>query len=172
VPYVDPNTVHNPATSTVAPAAWGDVLRDNGEFLINPPVCSVFHSIAELIPTATAYKMAANSENFDSDAMHSTVTNNSRITIQTAGRYQLTATVTPAASAAGTYRSAHFIVNNTTTYLGFTGDIGGGALDDTISIVRNVTLAASDYVEVMVQQDTGGNLNYTMREFAVLFMTR
>ncbi len=172
MPYVDLNTIHNPATGTVAPATWGDGVRDNFEFLIDPPACSVFASSAELVPNATPYKLAAPSENFDNNAMHSTVTNNSRITAQTAGRYLLTATVTPAVSSAGTYRSVHFIVNNTTTLLGFTGDIGGGSLDDSISICRTATLAVSDYVEVLVQQDTGGNQNHTLREFAALYLTR
>lgn len=27
--FVDPNTIHNPAAGTVAPAAWGDVVRDD-----------------------------------------------------------------------------------------------------------------------------------------------
>lgn len=27
--FIDPNTIHNPAPNTVAPAAWGDVVRDD-----------------------------------------------------------------------------------------------------------------------------------------------
>jgi hypothetical protein len=105
--------------------------------------------------------------------MHSTVTNNSRITIQTAGRYMFTATVSPAVSGAGTYRSVHFLLNNTTEYKGFTGDIGGGSVDDTITVVRNIgPLSAGDYVEVQVQHDSGGNLNHLLREFAALYLTR
>ena len=53
MPYTDPQTIHNPATGTVAPATWGDILRENSEFLIDPPACSVTHSTTQSIATAT-----------------------------------------------------------------------------------------------------------------------
>jgi hypothetical protein len=42
VAYVDLNTIHNPATGFAPPAAWGDQVRDNDEYLYQrgPYICT------------------------------------------------------------------------------------------------------------------------------------
>lgn len=168
--YADLNTIHNPATGTVAPASWGDQVRDNLEFLIDPPACSVYASSAQSIANATFVSLTADSEYFDNDSMHSTVTNTSRITVQTAGRYLLSATI---AYTAGTGRRfSQFLVNGATGYDGDGRPAIGGGSDDKIVMTRSLVLAASDYVEVQANQNTGGALDVTLREFVALFMTR
>lgn len=172
--YVDLNTIHNPATGTVAPAAWGDQVRDNLEFLIDPPACSVFASSAQSVANGTTTSLNAGSENYDNDAMHSTVSQTSRITAQTAGRYEISATV---AFAPGTGRRiTSFLVNGTTTLDGDSrvSAVTGGAagVTDRVSINRTVTLAVGDFVEVQVNQNSGGNLDVTLNEFVAMFRTR
>jgi hypothetical protein len=49
--------------------------------------CKVRHSVAQSIPDITYTIVAFDTEDADTDNMHDPVTNNSRITIQTAGRY-------------------------------------------------------------------------------------
>jgi hypothetical protein len=174
VSYVDLNTIHNPATGTIAPASWGDQARDNFEFLIDPPMCSVYASTAQAVATGTSTALTADSENYDSDAMHSTVSNTSRITAQEDGRYELTAMVF---YAAGTGRRVtSFLVNGTTALNGDSrvSAVTGGAagVTDQVSISRTVTLTAGDYVEVRVNQNSGGNLNVTLDEFTVKFEAR
>jgi hypothetical protein len=171
MPYVDPNTVHNPATGTVAPAAWGDVIRDDLEFMIDPPICSVFHSTTQNVTTGgSGVDLAADSENFDNDAMHSTVTNNSRITIQTAGRYLLTATIDFQQDATG-QRQLQFKLNDTTTF-------GIDRRQTTSSLVAinqstaTIALVAGDYVEVNAFQNSGSTLTCNLRMFTVLYLTR
>lgn len=168
--YTDPNTVHNPATGTVAPAAWGDVVRDDLEFLIDPPACSVSNSSSQSIASGSSVVLNANTEAFDNDAMHSTVTNNSRVTAQTAGRYLLVSTVQFAANGTGR-RGVNFLVNGTTNFsAAFAAPLAANAI--IVPGIRLVTLAATDYVEARAFQDSGGALNVDLIEFAVTFLTR
>ena len=171
MPYSDPNLTHNPATGGVAPAAWGDVIRDNCEFFIDPPTCSVFNSAVQSIPDNATTAMTANSENFDTDAMHSTVSLTSRVVAQTAGRYLVNAAVLFAANATGR-RALDLRINGTTTH-----NIDGRMTVTTVNSMaitgmRLLTLAAGDYVEAMVLQTSGGNLNVTLNELGAVFLTR
>ena len=165
--------MHNPSTGTAAPATWGDQVRDNLEFLIDPPVCSVFHSTSQLLPTTTGTVMLANSENFDNNSMHSTVTNTSRITCQTAGRYLLSALVGYAFHAPG-HRAINLRVNGTVTIPGSVvvqaTSIAGGSTG--IVMTHTAVLGVGDYVEVIGFQASGGNLNVTLDEFTAVFLTR
>jgi hypothetical protein len=92
------------------PRTWvaGDVLtaaqlnqdiRDNVGFLANPPACRIYHNADQSIPHNVATTILAfNSERYDTDTMHDTVTNNSRITFTTAGLYVVTLNVAIGAS--------------------------------------------------------------------------
>jgi hypothetical protein len=169
MPYVDLNTIHNPATATIAPASWGDQTRDNFEFLVDPPACSVFNNAAQSVAVGSAV-LTANSENYDNNGMHSTVTNTSRITATTAGRYLVIATIECAASATGE-RDASLRVNGTTVFQSMR--VGAAATGLTVRTVsRTLVLAVNDYVEVLLGQNSGGNLNVFLREFAATFQTR
>ncbi len=175
MPYVDLNTIHNPATGTIAPATWGDQVRDNLEFLIDPPACSVFHNTTQTITTSTFTVLSANSENYDNNGMHSTVTNTSRITIQTAGRYLFFARHRWAGNATGA-RAMQYRINGV--------DPGGTAqqlmalpaapagINHQHAASWTLVLAVSDYVETVAYQDSGGNLNVTLEEFGATYLTR
>lgn len=168
--YVDPNTIHNPATGTVAPATWGDVLRDDLEFLISPPACSVYDTTGQTLTTATSTVINHGSENYDNDAMHSTVSNTSRITAQTAGRYLFIVTVEFAANATG-LRQVFFYKNNVSTGVGSRQN-ATTTFNAIFQASATIILAAGDYVEIQAYQSSGGNLNCTPREFAAVFLTR
>jgi hypothetical protein len=171
VPYVDPNLVHNPTTGAVAPAAWGDVVRDDLEFLIDPPVCSVFNSTVQSVANNTVAAMLANSENFDNDAMHSTVSNTSRLTIQTAGRYLFIATMLFAIDVDG-FRSVKFQVNGTGTI--YESSRFPAVISNTMVAtgVRSLSLAAGDYVEAFAHHTAGAALDVTLLEYFASFETR
>jgi len=170
VPYVDVQTIHNPATGAVAPAAWGDGLRDNQEFFIDPPACSVFDGIGQTLSNSTAAALACGSETFDNDAMHSTVSNSSRITVQTAGRYLFIVTAEFGTNATG-IRQVFFRTNGTTTLQGsrFNASNTFGSI---FQAVQMIPLAVGEYVEAMGFQNSGGNLSCIPREFAAAFLTR
>lgn len=172
MPYTDANTISNPTTGQPILAAWGDQIRTNQEFFVDPPACSIYNSTTQSIATgATGTALNANSEYYDNDSMHSTVSNTSRITIQTAGRYLFIATVQFAANATGNRRLA-FVVNGTTTHESQLIAATTSANSVVLTAPRSLVLAASDYVEVVVWQTSGGNLNVTLLEAAAMFQTR
>jgi len=171
MPYVDPQTVHNPATGSVIPAAWGDTVRDDLEFLIDPPACSVYHNTTQSLSDDTTTACLANSENYDNDSMHSTSSSTSRITATTAGRYLLYATVAFDASGTGR-RLVYMRVNGTTSYLLNSIVPPNSPTTCVVPVFKTLVLAATDYVEVMANQNSGGALNVTLSEFAATFVTR
>jgi hypothetical protein len=170
MPYVDPNTVHNPATGTVAPAAWGDTIRDDLEFLIDPPCCSVKASSAQSLTNGVTTALNAATENFDNNAMHSTVTNNSRITIQTAGRYLAIALVRYAANGNNS-RTLSFFTNGTVNH-DLTNGLAANNGDTFWSGSKSFVFAVSDYIEVRATQYSGGNLDVALEDFTVMYLTR
>jgi len=168
---VDPATILTTDPGDVLTAAWCDTVRDDLEALIDPPACSVYHNTTQTKTTGTSLSaLSANSENYDNDSMHSTVTNNSRITIQTAGRYEVGVVLSWAASATGN-RALAFTVNGTTDYV---VDIRTGTASNSTAISgsRTLVLAAGDYVEPSVWQSSGGDLNATLSEMYAIFRTR
>lgn len=169
-PYVDPQTIHNPATGAVAPASWGDCVRDDLEFLISPPQCSFSHSTTQNVADSTWVSLSGNTENYDTDTMHSTVTNNSRCTITTAGKYLFIALAEVGAHATG-HRSMRLLVNGATVYelanqvaiTGASTRLGGS---------RTLALAAADYVEAQVWQNSGGTRTGQLVELSAQFTSR
>lgn len=171
--YDDLANTHVPATGTVAPAAWGLQIRENDEFLIDPPACSVYGSAAESVASSTNVWLSADSENYDNDAMHSTVTNTSRITAQTAGRYQATAVVVfEANTTVPAYRSIRWRVNGGSTIESTRFPSAGVNTTMVATGVRTFTLAAGDYLEVGCIHNAGVALNVTLDEFVLTFRTR
>jgi hypothetical protein len=171
MPYVDLNTIHVPVTGAVAPAAWGTGVRTNDEFFIDPPACNVFNSVPVSVANDTNTLLNANSERFDNDAMHSTVSQTSRITCQTAGRYELTAAITFAVAAAGV-RSIAFLINGTTRSLRHRSGSGTSGEAVVFGTDMKTTLAVGDYVECEVRHTSGGALDCTLNEFTAEFITR
>lgn len=52
--YLDPQTVHNPATGGIVPAVWGDIVRQNLQWLAERPHAVVTGSTTSLVDgTAT-----------------------------------------------------------------------------------------------------------------------
>lgn len=169
--YVDLNTIHNPATGTVAPAAWGDQVRDNLEFLIDPPAVSLTGA-AVSATNGTIVTLTCATENFDNDAMHGVV-NPTRITAQTAGRYDVTGVARYDTSVGGGGRLLQFFVNGVTQYnVAQVGSTTVAARDTIVSGGRKIVLNAGDYVEMRARQDSGGTINITADEFAATFLTR
>lgn len=171
MPYVDLDTIAVINPGDPVPAAWLQQSRDNQEFLIDPPACSVFHSDdLTAVANATEVALPADSENFDNDGMHDPVTNNSRITVQTAGRYLFLANVTFDINSSG-YRRLTFRINGTTSHRAMQ-IAPSPSLETRITATRAFALAAGDYVEVIVAQSSGGSLNCGLREFAATWLTR
>lgn len=169
--YTDPDTVHIPAQDAVVPTAWLQTVADNQTFLADPPACSAFNPDPQTIANSTFTVLDAPGENYDTDAMHSTVTNNSRITAQTAGLYLAKATVEfRGFSGADNHRCIlRFLLNGTTTVESDVRRLHESPTVVRVSVVRMVRLAATEFVEVQVNQNPGTSEDVVLDEFALLW---
>jgi hypothetical protein len=105
--------------------------------------------------TALEQPWLLNSERWDTDTCHDTVTNNSRLTAKTAGVYSIIGISEWDANATG-IRGLELWVNNTTP-------VGADyrpaeALNSIVqSAAAQWLFAVNDYVEIKVQQDSGAS---------------
>lgn len=117
--------------------------------------CALYKSANQSISNNTLTAVTFNSEFFDTNSFHSTVTNTSRITVPTTGYYQVNGILTWRANANAGDLYSYLKVNGTTNLA--TPWIESGAANDgvTISISTIANLVANDYLELYVLQLTG-----------------
>lgn len=123
------------------------------------PTAQVYHSTTQSIGNASHTAVVFDSEAYDTASLHSTSSNTSRITVPVAGIYRFTASVEFASNASG-QRRLHYRVNGTTANR--FGGISFPAANGTGTSVQSsveISLSASDYVELFAYQDSGGSLN-------------
>lgn len=120
--------------------------------------CKVTKSSDQSIPNTSFTAITWDQESYDTDSMHDNVINNSRITINTAGKYSILAQAEWANNNSGV-RQLQIRKNGTET-LGMTrvADNQAGA-EGIIAVVGD--FAVNDYIELRVWQNSGGNLNFT-----------
>lgn len=130
-------------------------MRQNGK-----PIGFFTKSASQSINNTTVTAVTFDQESLDTDAAHSTVTNNSRYTAQTAGYYRCYAQVEWGGSATGV-RDILFRVNGVATdYLrNHIGTAPGSNHCQATSGILPVRLSVSDYIEVYVNQTSGGALS-------------
>lgn len=130
-------------------------IRDAGNFFLSWPVCEARQTVVQSIPTGVLTGLLFNVNDIDTDGGHSTVTNTSRYTGKTAGRYQLAGATSWVSSTPGT-RAALWAANGAgamaASQLAGTGQVAAR----TRTFFLNGT---SDYVELFVFQDSGGAVN-------------
>jgi hypothetical protein len=114
-------------------------------------------SIADSTHTAVTYA----AESFDTNSFHDNVTNNSRFTVPSGqgGYYLCIAQNAYANVAAGGSREIA-LRKNGSTFMTQTGTPGANsARANCVYVVDVLNLVATDYVEVLAYQTSGGNLN-------------
>lgn len=120
----------------------------------------VYNNANETISHGSGTALTFNSERYDTDGIHSTSSNTSRLTCQTAGKYHIFANVRFASNSTG-YRDVYFQVTSGANTYYIAGQavpaVNGAYTDICLSTVWD--LAANDYVEVYVVQSSGGNLD-------------
>ena len=146
------------AGARLAVGAWGHILIPDSSTATGlawhpQPICVVTHN-AEQDPTVDDwFTLAFNTENADSGTLHSTVTNNSRITVPVAGFYRIKGgvefkTSDLASGQSGVY-GVRLLVNGTTDikpWERFEEETQG--IDTTRSVVETLDLDANDYVQL------------------------
>jgi hypothetical protein len=133
------------------------------------PGCAVSNSADIAATSGASTLLTFNTESFDTDSMHSTVSNTSRITFNTAGVYSVGAMITWTASGAGSYRQLSLRLNGTTTIgLVQIPPVTGGTLATAMQLERTLKFAATDFIEFFGQQDSGGSLSMLTSNFSLL----
>lgn len=116
------------------------------------PMAHVTHNAIQSVSNNTETTLAFNTERYDTATLHDTVTNNSRLTVATAGVYSIWAAVNTDQADLNTLRLN--IRKNGTTVIG--SSMIGRPLHSTGEVRAHVftqaQLAASDYVELRVYQ--------------------
>lgn len=119
----------------------------------------VIHSADQSLTNSTETALAFNTEDFDTDVMHDTATNNSRLICKTAGIYIITGQVLWASNATG-YRRLRIRLNGSTV-IG-ASEMGAVGTDVTYQSVPALwDFSVNDYVELMATQTSGGALAVT-----------
>ena len=131
----------------------------------------VYNSAAQSIGDSSATALTFDTEAYDTDTIHDTGSNTSRMTCNTAGTYSIKGHFTFSASDTG-YRRLYFYLNNATVIADakISADTGGTTVIITLS--TEYELAATDYVEAFVVQTSGDALNCTTQGARDAFIIR
>lgn len=156
----------------IGTATPGYPLQVIGMSILQVPCVRAFNSVNQTITNATFTALALDSERFDNDAIHDPVTNNSRLTCKTAGKYQITGQIAFANNSTG-LRIASIRLNGV-TYIS-EADLSASVGTESEFIVTTLyDLAVNDYVELIVYQSSGGNLivEHVANDFPEFMMYR
>lgn len=167
--------VPSPRTFNVAEyetAAYLNSVRDALNFLLNPPAATLVQiTTATVLGTGAWTAIGMDSSTFDNYGGHSNTTNNSRYTIQAAGKYLVSGAVA--------------YVGNGTGSRGTKAEKNGAVVQGPYSLHTATTTRAmsestsgfiipcvvGDYLELYGFQDTGGNLSTTITTDQASFFT-
>lgn len=146
----------------IVPGGW-ESLRRNTDIIsrnLRPvkPNARAFNNANILIGNAAFTALTFNSERWDVGSMHSTSVNTGRLTAPVTGVYSMGAHINFAAHATG-IRYLALRVNGGTTIAVELDNAAAGGSDTIMSISGMYRLAVGDYVEAVVFQNSGGNLN-------------
>jgi hypothetical protein len=149
------------------------------------PACRVYNSANQTLSDSTTTTLSFNSERFDTNAIHDTSTNSSRLTCQTAGVYSIFAQVgiVPQAGVALLNSVSARILLNGTKSLALNQTYEANTDLSVYLIVHTIaSLAAADYVQVQAFQDSSGGYSATVPasdatsqygcEFGMAFLTK
>lgn len=152
-------TMHTFATGEVATASN---INNNTvsafAYLSAPPLCCLRQTVAQSLGPSAATALLYDTEDIDSDNGHSTVSNTSRYTSQTAGWYEIEGGWTLVAGTATGRRLSIWAINGTQINGGQSTMVAGTSATG-FGLGRTVFLNVGDYVELQALQDNGGSIS-------------
>lgn len=160
-------------------ASWANSdIRDAINFLASGmPRVSVSNSTAHSHTSGTALLLTWDTEAYDTDTMHSTVTNTSRLVATTAGTYTVNARIAFASNATGIRyldlrkNAAGAVASGTRIAFDANTAVGSSTVT-VVNVAIDVVLAAADYLEVFGFQNSGGALSTDVSAGQTLFQMR
>jgi hypothetical protein len=140
-------------------------LRDNVSWLGNPPTCRVYNSAALATTSGTPLPLTYNSERWDTESMHSTVTNTERLLAPVAGKYRVGAAVRYASNATNQRELYIERFNSSNVSQGvyihkIVPAINGNITD--VDVNTEIEMNLNDYVKIVALQNSGGGINITV----------
>jgi len=117
----------------------------------------VYNDATQSIANATLTTLLFDQERYDTDTIHDTSSNTGRLTATTGGKYVIMGNVAWASNATGNriiriYKGgSDILVENI--------NLGGTAGVLYMTVSTQINLSATDYVELKVEQNSGGSLN-------------
>lgn len=150
--------------NAIASGTFGSLTAAALAFLLAPPRCMVYQTAAGTFTTSgTTYAVGFDTEAWDTDSMHSTASNTSRLVATTSGLYVLQCQLAFAANATGV-RSLDIRKNAagnpaSGTLLASSRAAAISGVVTTISLAIDLQMAAGDYVELFGTHTSGGSLN-------------
>lgn len=154
------------AGNSPSAAVWQAGVGDPLKFLLDPPRVALRQGTAQSIGTGSYTALTFATEDYDNEtptSMHSLVSNQTRITAQTAGTYLFSGKCSFAANSAGRRGLRWFL--NGTTVVPASEVIGPTNPTGTLSLAARtmpIALAIGDFVELQAFQDTAGALLTTV----------
>jgi hypothetical protein len=127
---------------------------------------SVYNTTVFNPANTTFTTLTFDSESWDTDSMHSTVTNTSRITIPKTGYYRIELQGIWQNNTTGG-RGARFLNNGSAIFTQFLKAVAG---DFNYYYPYTAKLTANDYLEVQMYQDSGGALTWYNRSQDGMFL--
>lgn len=121
---------------------------------------SVTHSAAQSMASGTVTALNFDTEDWDTDAYHDTVTNNTRFTLPSAGKYLITGWIPWAPQNTTSRRNLEVLKNGTAIEMRsemMGAGSGAGEPNNTVSVV--VDGVAGDYYELVAWQNSGSALS-------------
>lgn len=158
--YVDLAIIHDPTLGQIAPVDWGDQIRDNLQFLANPPSCKVKRGSPQLLPNNVHTAVTWDQEDWDTDVMHDNATNNARLTVKTAGRYAVWG-VLDMESPTGTRFET--LIKKNGSDLSLVERRGDGGAGPASSIYIEDMAAANDFYELWCFHNSAAAVNLHVR---------
>jgi hypothetical protein len=127
------------------------------DFILSPPRCLVYQTATSSTTSGSTSVITFDTEQYDTDTMHSTSVNTGRITATTTGLYTVYGQVCMASNATGT-RTLSLVKNGATTLANarLHTVIATNAYTD---LEVDVQMTAGDYVELNMLQTSGGALS-------------
>jgi len=150
--------VQDPANATATPTGSKIPIADAAGKLdawVSDISAKGIKTADQIIATATVTIVIWPAEEYDTDTMHDNTTNNSRMTIKTAGKYLILFTASWASNNIG-IRQLGLNKNGVELFNIIFPNNNAGMDNNQILSLQN--LAVNDYIEVYVYQASGGNL--------------
>lgn len=117
----------------------------------------VYNSANISVADVTQQVLTFDTEAFDTDTIHSTSSNTGRLTATTAGKYLIIGQALFRNNATGE-RWLSLRVNGATFIARTTTNSNGAGIDEHLEVATYYNLSATDYVELLAYQDSGGAL--------------